>query len=167
MEDKPSLWGIGPRMLLAAAGYAVPAGAAAWLWPAICRIPGLPYPAFLAAGGLLLLTGGPLLILAGRAATAAHHRNELATRGIFGLVRHPVYAVWILLLLPGLVLLSASWPLLPTPLVAHVIFKLKIDEEDRYLERRFGQAYRDYRARVNELVPFPLKRISSWNNIMR
>jgi N-acyl-D-aspartate/D-glutamate deacylase len=29
------------------------------------------------------------------------------------------------------------------------------DREDEYLERRFGQAYLDYRARVNEVIPLP------------
>jgi protein-S-isoprenylcysteine O-methyltransferase Ste14 len=40
-------------------------------------------------------------------------------------------------------------------LVAYTIFKLLIHREDEYLERRFGQAYLDYRARVNEVVPLP------------
>jgi protein-S-isoprenylcysteine O-methyltransferase Ste14 len=145
-------------MLLAAAGYAVPAGLASWLWPEVCRIHAVPYAVFLAAGGSLLLAGLAMLLIAGRAATAAYRRDELATTGIFGLVRHPIYAAWIVLLLPGFVLLSASWPLLPTPLVAYVAFKGCIGREDRYLERRFGQAYRDYRSRVNEILPFPPRR---------
>jgi protein-S-isoprenylcysteine O-methyltransferase Ste14 len=142
-------------MLLAAAGYALPPGLCPWLWPEACRIRAVPYPVFLAAGGLLRLAGVPMLILAGRAATAAYHREELATTGTFGLVRHPIYSAWIVFLLPGVVLLSASWPLLPTPLVACAVFKQWIGEEERYLERRFGQAYRDYRSRVNEVLPFP------------
>jgi protein-S-isoprenylcysteine O-methyltransferase Ste14 len=44
---------------------------------------------------------------------------------------------------------------LPTSLVAYAAFKLLISEEDRYLERRFGQAYRNYRLRVREIVPLP------------
>jgi protein-S-isoprenylcysteine O-methyltransferase Ste14 len=73
----------------------------------------------------------------------------------FGLVRHPIYSAWIVFLLPDLVLLTASWPLLPTPLVAYLAFKLLIGEEDRYLERRFGQAYLHYRSRVREILPLP------------
>jgi protein-S-isoprenylcysteine O-methyltransferase Ste14 len=142
-------------MLLAAAGYAALAGAATWRWPEACLIRAVPYSAFLLAGGLCLLIGLPLLAVAGRAAAAAYKRDELATTGIFGVVRHPIYAVWILFLLPGLALLTASWPLLPTPLVAYLAFKRMIGAEDRYLEARFGRAYLDYRSRVNELVPLP------------
>jgi protein-S-isoprenylcysteine O-methyltransferase Ste14 len=149
-------------MLLTAAGYALPAAVTAWLWPDVCLVRAVPHTVFLAAGGVLLLVGLAMLVVAGRAATAAHQRDELATTGIFGLVRHPIYSAWIVFLLPGLVLLSASWPLLPTPLVAYAVFKLKISEEERYLERRFGQAYRDYRSRVGEVLPFSTK---AWNSL--
>lgn len=155
MEQKQSLWGIGPRMLLAAAAYALPAGFATWIWPDACLIRAVPYPAFLATGGVLLLAGVPMLVVAGRAVASMYPRDELATAGIFGLVRHPVYSAWIVFLLPGLALLTASWPLLPTPLVAYAAFKLMIREEDEYLERRFGQAYLDYRSRVREIIPLP------------
>jgi protein-S-isoprenylcysteine O-methyltransferase Ste14 len=149
-------------MLLAAAGYAVPAGVATWLWPDVCLVRGFAYPVFLAAGSALLLAGVPLVIVAGPAATAAHRRGELATTGIFGLVRHPIYSAWVVFLLPGLVLLTASWPLLPTPLAAYLAFKRLIGEEDEHLRRRFGQAYLDYRSRVNELVPIPRK---AWKHL--
>jgi protein-S-isoprenylcysteine O-methyltransferase Ste14 len=37
----------------------------------------------------------------------------------------------------------------------YAVFKLLIHREDEYLDRRFGQAYLDYRARVNEVIPLP------------
>jgi protein-S-isoprenylcysteine O-methyltransferase Ste14 len=57
--------------------------------------------------------------------------------------------------LPGIAFLTRSWPLFLMPLVAYAVFKLLIHREDEYLERRFGQAYLDYRARVNEVIPVP------------
>ena len=75
--------------------------------------------------------------------------------GAFALVRHPVYAAWIVFLLPGLGLLSRSWLLLVTPLVAYAVFKTLIAKEDDYLTERFGQPYLDYRARVREIIPLP------------
>jgi protein-S-isoprenylcysteine O-methyltransferase Ste14 len=88
-------------------------------------------------------------------AMRAYNRDELVTSGIFAVVRHPVYSSAIVLTLPGIALLTRSWPLFLTPLVAYAVFKLLIHREDEYLERRFGQAYLDYRARVNEVVPLP------------
>jgi protein-S-isoprenylcysteine O-methyltransferase Ste14 len=81
----------------------------------------------------------------------------LATAGLFGIVRNPMYAAWIVFIIPGLVLLTRSWPLLLTPLVAYTAFKLLIRRENEYLEKRFGEDYRKYRAEVNELFPWPRK----------
>jgi protein-S-isoprenylcysteine O-methyltransferase Ste14 len=50
------------------------------------------------------------------------------------------------------------WPMLLTPLVAYVVFKLRIHCEHEYLVQRFGEAYIEYRHGVNEL--FPISR--SW-----
>ena len=41
--------------------------------------------------------------------------------------------------------------ILVVPLIAYVSFKVSIHKEDNYLEEKFGQAYSDYRLRVNEL----------------
>jgi protein-S-isoprenylcysteine O-methyltransferase Ste14 len=75
--------------------------------------------------------------------------------GVFALVRHPIYSAWIVLIIPGLVLLTRSWPLLLTPGVAYAVFKLTIHRQDESLRQKFGPAYLAYRARVNELIPIP------------
>ena len=108
-----------------------------------------------AAGAILLVLGIPLWLAAVVSAMRAYNGDQLRTSGVFGLCRHPVYAAWIVLLLPGLTLLSRSWPLMITPLVAYAVFKLLIHVEDEYLEQRFGAAYRAYRVRVRELIPRP------------
>jgi len=113
---------------------------------------------FLVAGIMLLVNGIPMLVVAGRAATIAYHSDKLATTGIFGLTRNPIYSAWIVLIIPGLVLLSRSWPLLLTPVVAYMVFKTRIGREGEYLEKRFGGEYRRYRAQVSELVPFPWRK---------
>jgi protein-S-isoprenylcysteine O-methyltransferase Ste14 len=74
---------------------------------------------------------------------------------VFGLVRNPVYSAMIVFNLPALALLTRAWPLFLMPLVAYAVFKRLIHREDEYLERRFGQTYLDYRARVNEVIPLP------------
>lgn len=155
MSNRLSRWGVGPRILLIAGGYACLAGIATYLWPDVCLIRVVPYPVFLVVGTVLLVIGVPMLIVAGRAAMRAYNQDKLETTGIFGLTRNPIYAAWIVFIIPGLVILSRSWPLLLTPLVAYVAFKTWIRRENEYLEQRFGNDYREYRARVNELVPVP------------
>lgn len=155
MGSRLSRWGVGPRIVGAAVAYATLAGLATVLWSDVCAIRQVSYSALLFAGVVLLVLGIPMLITAVIAAMTAYNRDQLATTGIFSLTRNPVYAAWIMFILPGLVVLSRSWPLLLTPVVAYVVFKICISTEEKYLDQRFGQAYREYRARVNELIPLP------------
>jgi protein-S-isoprenylcysteine O-methyltransferase Ste14 len=155
MKREISIFGVGPIIAGAAIAYAVVAGAATRLWPEVCLIHAVPRCVFVALGILFLLLGLPLLAVAARAMTIAYGSDKLATTGLFGIVRNPIYSAWIVFIIPGLVLFTQSWPLLLTPVVAYLAFKIKIPRENRYLEERFGEAYRTYEADVNELFPFP------------
>jgi protein-S-isoprenylcysteine O-methyltransferase Ste14 len=155
MDARLSRWGIGPRIIVAAGGYMVLAGIASYLWPEVCLLHPIPYWVLRAVGGILLIAGIPIWLAGVYAAMTAYNQDSLVTSGVFGMVRHPIYSAWIVFNLPGIALLCRSWPLLGAPLVAYVVFKLTICREDEYLERRFGQAYRDYRSRVSELLPLP------------
>jgi protein-S-isoprenylcysteine O-methyltransferase Ste14 len=135
--------------------YGFAAMAATYTWPDACLLQWPPYAVFATAGGILLALGVPMWLTAAFSVMRAYNRDQLITSGVFGLVRNPVYAAMIVFNLPGIALLTRSWPLFPMPLVAYTIFKLLIHREDEYLERRFGQAYLDYRARVNEVIPLP------------
>ena len=155
MEERLSLFGIGPRTFLPTVAYGIVAGAAAHTWPDACLLRWPPHAVFTTVGWILLAFGVPMWLTAIISVMRAYKRDELVTSGVFGLVRHPVYSAIIVLALPGIALLTRSWPLFPMPLVAYAVFKLLIHREDEYLEQRFGQAYLDYRARVNEVVPLP------------
>jgi protein-S-isoprenylcysteine O-methyltransferase Ste14 len=135
--------------------YGLVAGAATYTWPDACLLRWPPYAVFATAGGILLALGVPMWLTGAISVMRAYNRDQLVTSGVFGLVRNPVYSAMIVLNLPALALLTRSWPLFLMPLVAYAVFKRLIHREDEYLERRFGQAYFDYRARVNEVIPIP------------
>ncbi|MEN6534103.1 MAG: isoprenylcysteine carboxylmethyltransferase family protein [Bryobacteraceae bacterium] len=154
MEKRLSRFGIGPMISGPAIVYTI----AAWLvtsrWPGVFRMDWLPEAVryagvALIAIGLLIWFSGVVTVM------AAYNRDRLVTTGVFGLVRHPVYAGWITLAFPGLALFCRSWPMLLTPFLSYAIFRCFIHREDEYLQRRFGQAYLDYCERVNEVIPIP------------
>ena len=155
MNVRMSRWGIGPQIAAAALIYAAVAGAATRRWPEVCLMRTVPFiiPALVA--GILILVGVPMLVVAARTVIRGYNKDQLVTSGVSALVRHPIYSAWIVFILPGLVLLTRSWPLLLTPLVAYAVFKLQIHCEDEYLERRFGEPYLTYREQVSELIPIP------------
>ena len=155
MTEKMPIWGVGPRIMAPTFAYLAVAGIAAYLWPAVCLIVAVPYVFFLVPGAVLLAVGLPMLVVAVVLVKGAHKKDELATTGIFGVVRNPIYAAWIVFNIPGLVLLLRSWPMFFAPLLAYGLFRLLVGKEEKYLEERFGQAYLEYKARVPELVPWP------------
>src|ERR687898_1542674 len=106
-------------------------------------------------GGALLLDGLVLLFSFERAfhrkATAANPwrpTTAIATDGPYRLTRNPAYVGMGLVYIAIAVLAEALWVLLPLLLVLLVIDRGVIAREERYLERKFGQEYLDYKARV-------------------
>jgi protein-S-isoprenylcysteine O-methyltransferase Ste14 len=72
----------------------------------------------------------------------------LVTTGVYGWTRNPIYLGFFLIYGGIGVALWSSWTLLLTLPIAITIRYGVVAREEAYLERRFGDAYRDYRARV-------------------
>ncbi len=119
-------------------------------------LPGVRLPAHplgYASGGMLVGAGVACVGIAYRQLWRAEREGTLCRRGLFGIVRHPMYAGWIWLIVPGTVLLLRL-PLLGTvlPVMASVtVWSLPVEEQP--LEETFGDAYTDYRQQVNAIVP--------------
>ena len=85
------------------------------------------------------------------------HQQELVTTGLHARMRHPIYVAHLLNL--------AGWSLGSGLMVSFALlaisalgtFPLMIWIEEQELEKRFGQRFRDYKARV-PLVPLPFQR---------
>jgi len=74
------------------------------------------------------------------------------TAGAFGYTRNPIYVGLVVLFLGFTIGLNSWWDLavlVPLLAVMHVGVILR---EERYLERKFGDQYRQYRSRVARYV---------------
>jgi protein-S-isoprenylcysteine O-methyltransferase Ste14 len=80
------------------------------------------------------------------------HRQQLVTTGIRSRVRHPIYLGHLCEIL-GWCSGTGLIPLSVLALFAVVTGAIMIRMEDRELEARFGEAYREYRARVPAVIP--------------
>jgi len=83
----------------------------------------------------------------------ALRERRLLTSGLYSVVRHPLYASSILLILPGVALLLRSWLLLPMPAVAYIAARAYIPAEEAQLRRRFGEAFDTYQSRTSPFFP--------------
>ncbi len=78
--------------------------------------------------------------------------SALCTRGPFRFSRNPIYlGDWFLLAGVSL-LLGTFWPLLFAPLIWIMLRFGVIRHEEAHLEAKFGDAYRDYKARVRRWI---------------
>lgn len=110
--------------------------------------------------GLALFAAGTALGFAGWLALGANRApaatitdgQTLVTHGVYGLVRHPAYLAINLQYL-GAALALQNWALLIGALANFAFWKKVADSEERLLVKHFGEAYRDYRRRVPQMVP--------------
>lgn len=105
--------------------------------------------------GVCVLIGAFLLARSGLKIMFGEERNppEVVDKGVFSVVRHPIYLGAILLYL-GLIFLTASIAALGFWVVIVVFYMLISWYEERLLIQMFGQAYQDYKKRVPMLFPW-------------
>jgi protein-S-isoprenylcysteine O-methyltransferase Ste14 len=109
----------------------------------------------LVTGGGLILVGGVIFAVsvsnfsrAGTPVPATRPVRTLVTTGTHGWSRNPIY-VGMFLLYDGIGLAARSpWILLLTLPIGIVMRYVVVAREEVYLERRFGDSYRSYKARV-------------------
>lgn len=111
----------------------------------------------------VLMVAGAALVLVGLALSATVMRlfanagtpvppyrptTSFVSTGLYRYTRNPDYLGQTLLYI-GIALVADSWwPLVLLPIVLPIVHFGVIRREERYLEARFGQPYREYTARV-------------------
>jgi protein-S-isoprenylcysteine O-methyltransferase Ste14 len=122
--------------------------------PAPFALPETVWVRWIAGGGLIFL--GIAVFAAGvwnfsRAGTPVPGNRPvraLVATGVHGLSRNPIY-VGMFLLYTGISLAARSpWVLILVLPIAVIMRYAVVAREEAYLERRFGDAYRDYKVRV-------------------
>jgi protein-S-isoprenylcysteine O-methyltransferase Ste14 len=74
--------------------------------------------------------------------------SMLVTHGFFRLSRNPLYTGLLLSIVGAVIMLGSATPALAIPLFIVLMHTRFIAHEERVLERRFGEPYRNYRQRV-------------------
>jgi protein-S-isoprenylcysteine O-methyltransferase Ste14 len=124
-------------------------------------LPGASVPGLVrwVGGGVLLVAGLALLAsfntAFGRTGTAVEPwkpTTAIVTTGPYRLTRNPAYLGMALVYVGIALLAGALWALVPLPFVLIVIDRAVIAREERYLERKFGREYLDYKAGVRRWI---------------
>ncbi len=110
--------------------------------------------------GWPLVSGGVLLIgwfewamrNAGTPANPYKPVSHIATDGPFRYTRNPAYLSMTMIYAGIASLANALWAILLLPVALLVIQRGVIEREERYLERKFGEEYLRYKARVRRWI---------------
>jgi protein-S-isoprenylcysteine O-methyltransferase Ste14 len=78
--------------------------------------------------------------------------RQVVTWGPFRLSRNPGYASLAMIYVGVASVVNTLWPFLFLPAVFGVLQRGVIAREERYLERKFGAEYRQYKARVRRWI---------------
>jgi protein-S-isoprenylcysteine O-methyltransferase Ste14 len=104
----------------------------------------------LAAGAWFALDGAAMVSFrrAGTSMVPMNPTTALVTSGPYRVTRNPMYVGMSFLYVAFAFAFGVIWALLFLPAVIVIVDRFVIAREEPYLEQKFGQAYRDYKARV-------------------
>lgn len=104
---------------------------------------------FLAAIGIILIITGILMVIScGRKLLNSFNNGLLMTDGLYRIFRNPMYAAYLLFVIPGICLLFNSWLVLTTVIINYILFSIFIKREHRYLKEKFSSEYDEYLEKV-------------------
>jgi len=151
-KDSPGVMACPPLVFLGALGlglllhWLVPVQP---LPPAFSRVPGV---VLCLASGVAGIWGRVIMGRAGTSMRPDRPATALVTGGPFRFSRNPLYLSLTALYLGITLLFDALWPLVTLlPMLAVVHWGIILREE-RYLEAKFGDEYRAYKARVRRWI---------------
>ncbi len=89
-----------------------------------------------------------------RITAGLYHDHELVRTGVYSLVRHPIYASLMGMLVANILLLT-RWP---WSLIAFAVYiagtEIRVRTEDGLLHSRFGAQFAEYRRTVPAYIPW-------------
>jgi protein-S-isoprenylcysteine O-methyltransferase Ste14 len=148
-----------PRVLLPPPLLYAGAFAAAWALHALWPVPLVAHAAAFWTGAALLVLGmalnfcGAYSLLRARTPINPYRPvTGIVESGAFRISRNPLYVGLDLILAGALAMLDSAWGVPALALVLLVMHHGVILREERYLEEKFGEPYRRYRAAVRRYV---------------
>src|SRR5262245_40445768 len=119
----------------------------------------LPWPVRWILGGALVVAGAALLASfntafsrKGTAVEPWKPTTAIVTTGPYRFTRNPAYLGMALAYVGIALVADAPWALLILPIVVIVVDRMVIAREERYLERKFGEEYLDYKRTVRRWI---------------
>ena len=152
VKDTFPLLGVGPKIFIAFVPFMILFGILNSFIHPFFRITREYYWIFI-IGLILSIFGIFIFIYSEKNIKSAYRTTELITTKVYAYIRHPMYAIWGLAILPGILCFFNSWLLFFVLPIYYVIVKFFIRKEEEFLTEKFGEEYVTYKNQVNAFFP--------------
>jgi protein-S-isoprenylcysteine O-methyltransferase Ste14 len=146
--------GVGPRIMLRTAPFLLAAIITEVWFASRIELSVLNYQAVKTAGWIWLAIGIVMFISSLVQFSRNFPKGNLLQTGMFACSRNPIYACWIVFILPSLWLMLNNWLFLLSAIVMCVATTILVKEEEVQLLKVFGKQYAEYRTRVGCIIWF-------------
>ena len=153
MVSKMTRWGVGPKFMLISVVYAIVIFLTHLFWFPSLTFVIISREANLILGIILIIIGLPIFLIPAFTIDKYFYEGKLYTTGIYSFMRHPIYGAWIVFIIPGIILIRGSLLGISIPIFMYAIFKILIPKEEKYLEKKFGKEYLEYKKKINAIFP--------------
>ena len=126
-----------------------------WFWPLPIAESSVPFwlgLSLLALGGAFGSWGQVKLSAAGTNVSTSLPTTAVVTSGPFRISRNPLYLALDLLFLGLTLAINTYWGLVALVVLLPLVHHGVVLREERYLERKFGESYLEYKARVRRYL---------------
>ena len=153
MNKEMDRFGVGPKFTVLGLGYGIVTFLLHYLFFPDFTFTLISRGVNILFGIILILIGIPLFIVSGKMVHGHINEGKLCTTGVYAYFRHPLYAAWVVLIVPGVVVLTGSVIAISLPVFLYILFKIFTVEEEEYLKEKFGNEYLRYEKEVNSIFP--------------
>ncbi|MFX1479714.1 MAG: methyltransferase family protein [Promethearchaeota archaeon] len=151
-KDVIPLLGVGPKILISISPFIILFGILDSIFSTFFEIP-INYFWLVLIGTILISGGIFIFIYSEKIINPAYKASKLITTKIYAHVRHPMYAIWGLAILPGIICFFNSWLLFFILPFYYLVVRLFIRKEEKYLLKKYGEIYAYYKKNVNAFFP--------------
>ncbi len=153
MNAYQRIFGSGPLGVLCSVALTLLAGWARVRTPSGAL--GIPAPVRWAILVLAVLGTIAGVVWSTRSLPVGQRGRGLCVAGAFRWVRHPLYASFLSLAVPGIALFLDHWVFLAWVVALHLLWHVVVLPEEAMMRREFGEAYAAYARRTGRFVPRP------------
>ena len=153
-----NILGIGPALLMAGLLGGMTVALINRVFGISLRLPAMCVLFSRCAGIALFCIGMVIWMMSLKQLSRIRRSPHLETAGVYGLCRNPLYAAFILFVVPGIAFACNELLILFVSLAMFSLFKLKIQKEEDALRGIYGRDFEQYMQDVPRLVPWRRRR---------